>query len=82
MTRISWCLARSGQPDEWGETYDLNTWDKQSGTDLSREVATGSSCCTRYSLFNHGQIVSKVILNYQLRQAQPLLARSQLRDHC
>ena len=34
MTRISWCLARSGQPDEWGETYDLNTWDKQSGTDL------------------------------------------------
>lgn len=65
MTRISWCLARSGQPDEWGETYDLNTWDKQSGTDLS-----GGSYwfkrCTRYSLFNHGQIVSKVILNYQL----------------
>ncbi len=35
MVRVSWCLARSGKPDEWGNTYDLNTWDKQDGTDLS-----------------------------------------------
>lgn len=65
LTRISWCLARSGQPDEWGETYDLNTWDKQSGTDLN-----GGSYwfkrCTRYSLFNHGPIFSSVTLNYQV----------------
>lgn len=51
MVRVSWCLARSGQPDEWGNTYDLNTWDKQTGTDLN-----GGSYwfrrCTRYSLFN------------------------------
>lgn len=65
LTRISWCLARSGQPDEWGEKYDLATWDKQSGTDLN-----GGSYwykrCTRYSLYNHGPIQSKVKLNYQV----------------
>lgn len=52
MVRVSWCLARSGQPDEWGNTYDLNTWDKQEGTDLN-----GGSYwyrrCTHYNIFNH-----------------------------
>lgn len=51
MCRVSWCLARSGQPDEWGNTYDLNTWDKQEGTDLN-----GGSYwykrCTTYNVFN------------------------------
>jgi len=65
LTRISWCLAQSGQPDEWGELYDSNTWDKQSGTDLS-----GGSYwfkrCTRYSVFNQGAFLSKVNLNYQV----------------
>ena len=66
LTRISWCLARSGQPDEWGETYDLATWDKQTGTDLN-----GGSYwfkrCTRYSLFNNGPISSgPKTLNYQV----------------
>lgn len=32
LKRISHCLALSGKPDEWGNTYDINTWDKQSGT--------------------------------------------------
>lgn len=52
MVRVSWCLAKSGKADEWGETYDANTWDKQEGTDL-----TGGSYwykrCTRYNVFNH-----------------------------
>lgn len=65
LTRISWCLARSGQPDEWGETYDLATWDKQTGTDLN-----GGSYwykrCTKYSLFNRGPIFSGKQLNYQV----------------
>lgn len=65
LTRISWCLARSGQPDEWGNTYSLSDWDKQSGTDLN-----GGSYwfqrCVHYNLFNHGPIVSKVTLNYQV----------------
>lgn len=65
LTRISWCLAKSGKPDEWGNTYDINTWDKQGGTDLN-----GGSYwfkrLTHYSLFNHGTILSKVNLNYQV----------------
>lgn len=65
LTRISWCLARSGKPDEWGNTYSLDTWDKQSGTSLE-----GGSYwfrrCTTYSIFNRGPITSKVSLNYQV----------------
>ena len=65
MARVSWCLAKSGQPDEWGNVYDINTWDKQSGTDLN-----GGSYwfkrVTTYSLFNKGTILSKVNLNYQV----------------
>lgn len=34
LSRISYCLALSGKPDEWGNVYDVNTYDKQSGTDL------------------------------------------------
>lgn len=35
MVRVSYCLALSGKPDEWGNTYDVSTFDKQSGTDDS-----------------------------------------------
>lgn len=35
LSRVSYCLALSGKPDEWGETYDVNTYDKQSGTDAN-----------------------------------------------
>lgn len=35
LKRISHCLALSNKPDEWGNTYDINTWDKQSGTGTS-----------------------------------------------
>ncbi|MES2240287.1 MAG: RagB/SusD family nutrient uptake outer membrane protein [Bacteroidota bacterium] len=33
LKRISHCLAISGKPDEWGNTYSLSNWDKQSGVD-------------------------------------------------
>lgn len=33
LTRVSLCLARSGKPDEWGNTYSLDNFDKQQGTD-------------------------------------------------
>jgi len=33
LKRISHCLAMSGKPDEWGNTYSLSNWDKQTGTD-------------------------------------------------
>ena len=66
LTRVSLCLARSGKPDEWGETYDLETFDKQSGTDMS-----GGSYwykrCTRLGMYNHGPInIIKGELNYKV----------------
>lgn len=33
LSRVSYCLALSGKPDEWGNTYDPETYDKQQGTD-------------------------------------------------
>lgn len=52
LTRISYDLAKSGVPDEWGNTYDINTWNKQEGTDR-----TGGSYwyqrIIHYSLYNN-----------------------------
>ncbi len=57
LCRISWALARSGQPDERGVVYSLDNWDKQDGTDLN-----GGSYwyqrCVRYNIYNHGPIQS------------------------
>ncbi len=68
LARVSWCLAKSGQPDEWGNTYSLSTWDKQEGTDKNN----GSYWfrrLTTYSLFNNGTIQSNgVTLNYQVNK--------------
>ena len=33
LSRVSYCLALSGKSDEWGNTYDVETYDKQSGTE-------------------------------------------------
>ena len=68
LARISWCLAKSGQPDEWGNTYNLSNWDKQDGTD-----ANGGSYwyqrLIHYSLFNRGAIISNnVTLNYKVNK--------------
>ncbi|MFD2164617.1 RagB/SusD family nutrient uptake outer membrane protein [Paradesertivirga mongoliensis] len=35
LSRVSYCLALSGKPDEWGNTYNVDTYDKQSGTGLT-----------------------------------------------
>ncbi|RVT79760.1 RagB/SusD family nutrient uptake outer membrane protein [Flavobacterium sufflavum] len=51
LKRISHCLAMSGKPDEWGNTYSLSNWDKQSG----RDNAGGSYWWQRivhYTLYN------------------------------
>lgn len=68
LTRVSLCLARSGKPDEWGNTYDLETFDKQSGTDPE-----GGSYwyqrVTRYGMYNKGPIqviAAKGNLNYTM----------------
>ncbi len=55
LKRVSLCLARSGKPDEWGNTYNIATFDKQEGTD-----AQGGSYwyqrINHYSLYNKGVI--------------------------
>ncbi len=55
LKRVSLCLARSGRPDEFGNTYTLETFDKQSGTDN-----TGGSYwyqrIVHYSMYNKGPI--------------------------
>lgn len=67
LKRISHCLALSGQPDEWGNTYDINTYDKQSGTDPS-----GGSYwyqrITHYTPYNKGEIKlgTGTTLNYTM----------------
>jgi hypothetical protein len=68
LTRVSYCLALSGKPDEWGNTYDVNTFDKQSGTD-----AAGGSYwyqrVTKYGMYNHGAInVRPRTLNYVMNK--------------
>jgi hypothetical protein len=55
LKRVSVCLARSGKPDEWGNTYALDNFDLQSGTG----PAGGSYWYQRivhYSLYNKGPI--------------------------
>jgi len=55
LKRVSLCLARSGKPDEWGNVYNLDNFDKQSGTDASG----GSYWYQRivhYSMYNKGPI--------------------------
>lgn len=66
LTRVSLCLARSGKPDEWGNVYDINTFDKQEGTDPE-----GGSYwyqrCIHQGMYNKGVIVvdaPKSNLNY------------------
>ncbi|MGN0232378.1 MAG: RagB/SusD family nutrient uptake outer membrane protein [Muribaculaceae bacterium] len=67
LTRVSLCLAISGRPDEWGNTYDINTFDTQEGTDLQ-----GGSYwyqrCVRKGMYNKGEEIiinaSKSHINY------------------
>lgn len=55
LTRVSLCLARSGKPDEWGNTYSLDNFDKQSGTD-SNGGSYWYQRIVKYSMYNKGPI--------------------------
>lgn len=55
LKRVSLCLARSGKPDEWGNTYTVENFDRQNGTD----AGGGSYWYQRivhYSMYNKGPI--------------------------
>lgn len=66
LVRVSMILAMTGIADEWGNTYSINNWDKQDGTD-----ATGGSYwyqrIMHHSLYNKGVISSgNNSLNYRM----------------
>lgn len=66
LVRVSRILAMNGIADEWGNVYNKDTWDKQSGTDL----AGGSYWYQRlmhHNVYNHGKIISGgKEFNYQM----------------
>jgi len=57
LKRVSYELAQSGKPDEWGNTYKLDNWDKQEGTD-EQGGSYWYQRINHYSLYNKGAIVS------------------------
>lgn len=57
LKRVSYELALSGKPDEWGNTYSLDNWDKQEGTD-EQGGSYWYQRINHYSLYNKGAIVS------------------------
>lgn len=59
LKRVSLCLARSGKPDEWGNTYDLDTFDKQSGTD-SEGGSYWYQRVTKCGMYNKGETIQIV----------------------
>ena len=66
LSRVSYCLALSGMPDEWGNVYDIDTFDKQDGTD-----AVGGSYwyqrIIHYGMYNKGEInVRPRTINYRM----------------
>lgn len=67
LTRVSLCLAISGRADEFGNTYKVETFDKQSGTDPE-----GGSYwyqrCIKKGMYNKGVTINvnatKTDINY------------------
>lgn len=68
LTRVSMCLAMSGIPDEWGNTYSIEDWNKQSGT----QTDGGSYWYQRlmhHSLYNKGKVgTSYETFNYTMNK--------------
>ncbi|MBK5722727.1 RagB/SusD family nutrient uptake outer membrane protein [Dysgonomonas sp. Marseille-P4677] len=67
LKRVSYCLALSGKPDEWGNTYDVNTLYKESGTDVASGGSYWYKRVTRYGMYNQGpRSVRPNTFNYQM----------------
>lgn len=67
LKRVSLCLAISGRPDEWGNVYNLETFDKQEGTDPNGGSYWYQRCINQ-GMYNKGQTIvvdaTKSTLNY------------------
>jgi hypothetical protein len=67
LSRVSYCLALSGKPDEWGNTYDVNTYDKASGTDASGGSYWYKRVIQYGGMYNRGGVNSNNrTLNYKM----------------
>lgn len=67
LTRVSYCLALSGKPDEWGNTYDVNTFDKQSGTDANGGSYWYQRIMHYSGIYNKGSVnVANRTFNYTM----------------
>jgi SusD family. len=61
LSRVSYCLALSGKPDEWGNTYQVSTYDKNTGTDVSTNNASSywyKRVTIDGGMYNRGAIIS------------------------
>ena len=68
LVRVSYCLALSGIADEWGNTYNLSNWDKQSCTD-DKGGSYWYQRVIHYSYYNRGYTISSgqaTALNYRM----------------
>ncbi len=67
LSRVSYCLALSGKPDEWGNTYNVNTYDRFQGTDLSGGSYWYKRVVTQGGMYNRGGVNSNNrTLNYKM----------------
>lgn len=67
LSRVSYCLALSGKPDEWGNVYSVDTYDKSSGTDLSGGSYWYKRVINNGGIYNRGGINSNNrTLNYKM----------------
>lgn len=67
LSRVSYCLALSGKPDEWGNTYDVNNYDKNSGTELTGNSSYWYKRVLLGGLYNIGGVNSNNrTLNYKM----------------
>jgi hypothetical protein len=69
LSRVSYCLALSGKPDEWGNTYNVDTYDKASGVDLNGGSYWYQRVVRDGGIYNTGGVISNNrTLNYKMNK--------------
>nr|WP_294900102.1 RagB/SusD family nutrient uptake outer membrane protein [uncultured Pedobacter sp.] len=67
LSRVSYCLALSGKPDEWGGTYTVENYDKYAGTDLAGGSYWYKRVVKDGKIYNIGGVTSaNKTLNYKM----------------
>ena len=68
LSRVSYCLALSGKPDEWGNVYDVNTYDRQEGTDANGGSYWYQRIVHYSGLYNTGKPINANgrVFNYEI----------------